>query len=220
MTTTLSESDSKMMLSAFGIPFLPEVLVRSEHEARRAATEFNGPVAAKLCGEHIAHKSERGLVRLGVQGEEQISQTVIELLEAGREDDGVTGVLLAPMASGLREFIAGVAVDPVFGPTVVFGVGGVLAEAFDDVVVRLAPLRRFDALDMMRSLSSQKLFDEFRGEPAVNCDALGELLMNLSSASLGISGLHSIDLNPVMIVDGQPVALDALVELESEHSIP
>jgi acetyl-CoA synthetase (ADP-forming) len=120
------------------------------------------------------------------------------------------------MASGLREFIAGIAVDPVFGPTVVFGLGGVLAEAIADVTVRLAPLRRHDAIDMLQTLRSQSLFGPFRGEPAVDIVALADLLCALSSAASAIDGLVSIDLNPVMIVDGSPVALDALVEMSSE----
>lgn len=216
MTTTLSEAESKTLLSRFGVKFLPEALVVSPAEAILFAEDFTAPMALKLCGSNIAHKSERGLVHLGVVGSDAISRSCQELLDAARPEDNAIGVLIAPMASGLREFIAGIAVDPVFGPTVVFGLGGVLAEAIADVTVRLAPLRRHDAIDMLQSLRSQSLFGPFRGEPPVDIDALADLLCALSSAASAIDGLVSIDLNPVMIVDGLPVALDALVEMSSE----
>jgi len=212
--TTLSESESKELLSRFGVRFLPEALVTTSAEAVAFAAQFNSPVALKLCGANIAHKSERGLVHLGVAGPEAVRASCEQLLEAARPEDHATGVLIAPMASGLREFIAGISVDPVFGATVVFGLGGVLAEAIADVTVRLAPLRRHDAFDMLQSLRSQSLLGEFRGEPAVDLDALADLLCALSTASSEIDGLLSIDLNPVMIVEGLPIALDALVEIK------
>jgi len=216
MTTTLSEAESKALLSRYGVKFLPEALVVSPAEAIAFAQEFAAPMALKLCGSNIAHKSERGLVRLGVVGPEAISRSCQELLEAARDEDNATGVLIAPMATGLREFIAGISVDPVFGPTVVFGLGGVLAEAIADVTVRLAPLRRHDAIDMLQSLRSHSLFGPFRGEPAVDINALADLLCALSIAASEINGLVSIDLNPVMVVEGVPIALDALVEVSSE----
>ena len=219
MTTTLSESESKALLSRYGVKFLSEALVVSPAEAIAFAQEFATPMALKLCGSNIAHKSERGLVHLGVVGPEAISRSFEELLAAARDEDNATGVLIAPMATGLREFIAGISVDPVFGPTVVFGLGGVLAEAIADVTVRLAPLRRHDAIDMLQSLRSQSLFGPFRGEPEVDIDALADLLCALSVAASEINGLVSIDLNPVMIVEGKPISLDALVEISSEAGL-
>jgi len=213
MSATLSESESKRLLSNFGVPFLPETLATNSAQAVEFSLGFAGPFALKLCGSNIAHKSERGLVCLGVSGAESIRRTCQQLLDAARPEDNATGVLIAPMATGLREFIAGISVDPVFGPTVVFGLGGVLAEAIADVTVRLAPLRRYDAIDMLHSLRSQSLFGSFRSETPIDLDALADLLCALSKASSEIPDLVSIDLNPVMIVDGLPVALDALVEV-------
>ena len=212
MTQTLSESDSKNVLVAYGIRFLPEILATDAGEARAFAANVDGPVVMKLCGEGIAHKTERGLVRLGINPP-QVEQTFDELMEAARPEDGVTGVLVAPMVKGLREFLAGVSIDPVFGPTVVFGVGGVLAEAIDDVTVRLVPIRRHDAHDMMDSLAAQVLLGTFRGEAAPDRESIADLLCALSDAAVGIEGLVSVDLNPVMIVEGIPYALDALVEI-------
>ena len=215
MSRTLSELDSKDLLSKYGIPFLPEILISQADQAEAALVGMTGPYAVKLCGQNISHKSERGLVRLGINGVDAVKHACQELLNAARPEDGATGVLVAPMATGLREFIAGVSVDPIFGPTIVFGVGGVLAEAIADVTVRLAPIRRHDAMDMLGSLRSRSLLETFRGEPAVDLEALADLLCSLSDAAISIDGLESIDVNPVMIVNGAPVALDALVAFSS-----
>lgn len=220
MSVTLSESESKALLAGFGVPFLPEVLASGVDQAVEFAAGCTGPVAMKLCGHSIAHKSERGLVRLGITGVDHARQAFEELMAAARPEDRATGVLVAPMAVGLREFIAGVTVDQVFGPTVAFGLGGVLAEAIGDITVRLAPLRRHDAFDMMESLHSSALLGEFRGEPAVDRERLADLLCSLSEAATSIDGIRSIDLNPVMIVDGLPCALDALVELDHGAAVP
>jgi len=219
--TTLSESQSKALLRPFGVPFLPEVLIGGPSEvpaALDALDEFGGEggsvaFAAKLCGDAVAHKSERGLVRLGLTGRQAIERAVGELLSAARPEDAVTGVLLAPMAGGLREFLVGAAHDPTFGPTIVLGLGGVLTEALADVTVRLTPITRYDAHDMLDSLRTRALLDEFRGEPPVDREAMVDLLMAVSAASHSIADLVSIDLNPVRIVGGHPVALDALVEV-------
>lgn len=214
--TTLSEERSKELLRPYGVPFLPERAVASAGEVESALDGLGSPIAAKLCGDAIAHKSERGLLRLGLVGTAAVEAAVDELLAAARPDDRATGVLLAPMVGGLREFIVGVSIDAVFGRTITFGLGGVLAEAIADVTVRLAPIDRFDAHDMLGSLRATSLLGPFRGEPPVDVDAMVELLLAVSTAAVSIDGLVSMDLNPVRIVDGRPVALDALIEIGAD----
>ena len=122
-------------------------------------------VVAKLCGDAIAHKTERGLVRLGLAGADETREAAAELFAAARPDDGEVQVLVAPMVKATRELIAGLNVDAQFGPTVVLGVGGILAEAVADAVVRLVPISEVDAEDMLDELASQALLGPFRGEP-------------------------------------------------------
>lgn len=220
-TRTLSESDSKELLARFGIPFAPEHLVTDAAGARAAADALGVPVAAKLCGTNIAHKSERGLVRLGLSGSDAVAAATDELLAAARPDDGATGVLIAPMLRGHRELIAGIATDEQFGPTVLLGIGGVLAEAVADVTVRLVPISRIDAEEMIDDLRSQALLGEFRGEPALERDSVVDVLVGLSDAAAAVPGLVSADLNPLIVSDGRAVAVDALVELtEGTHFEP
>ncbi len=213
MTHTLSEAESKSLLAPFGVPFLDERLVDTADAAADAAAAIGGPVVAKLCGEAIAHKTERGLVRLSLQGAAEARRAAEELLAAARPEDGPVQVLVAPMVRATRELIVGLSVDPQFGPTVVLGVGGILAEAVADVVVRLVPVTEVDAEEMIDELRTQALLGPFRGEPAVDRRALVAVLLALSDAAERVPGLVSADLNPLMVVDGEPVAVDALVEL-------
>ena len=120
------------------------------------------------------------------------------------------------MISGSREFIAGVNRDPQFGPTVVFGVGGVMTEVLDDAVVRLAPLTTQDAYEMVTSIANKGLLEEFRGEPKVDIAAISEILMSLSRLVVERPDVVSVDLNPLIISEGRPIAVDALVELDDQ----
>jgi acetyl-CoA synthetase (ADP-forming) len=211
--STLSEAGSKAVLAPFGIPFLQERIVDDADGAARAAHDLGYPVVAKLCGDRIAHKTERGLVRLGLGDAAAVRAAAAELLAAATPDDGEVGVLVAPMVRGTRELIAGLASDEQFGMTVVLGVGGVLAEAVADVAIRLVPITRADAHDMIDDLATQRLLGPFRGEPAIDRERLVDVLVGLSEAAEGMPELVSADLNPLIVVDGLPVAVDALVEV-------
>jgi succinyl-CoA synthetase beta subunit len=209
---TLSESESKRLLAAHGIPVPPEAVVSTPAEAAVAAAALGFPVVAKLCGNGIAHKTERGLVRLHLADAGAVEAAAAELLAAARPEDGAVGVLVAPMVSGLRELIAGVVRDPQFGPCVMVGIGGVLAEAVADVSFALCPLGPADAEAMIEALSSQAVLGPVRGEPALDRAQLVDLLVGLSQVAAD-PGVLSVDLNPLIISDGVPLAVDALVEV-------
>ena len=144
---TLSEVDSKRMIARYGVVVADEQTAADPDGAVEAAERIGYPVVAKLCGAAIAHKTERGLVRLGLRDAGSVRAAAADLLAAARPDDGAVEVLVAPMVRGTRELIAGLLVDPQFGPCVMLGVGGVLAEAVGDVVFRLAPISELDARD-------------------------------------------------------------------------
>lgn len=213
MPRTLSEADSKSLLTQFDVPFAPELLATTPEEAADAAVRLGMPVAIKLCGENIAHKTERGLVRLGIDNPEGALSAATELLAAAVPADGATGVLVSPMIKGSREFIAGLHQDAQFGPTILFGVGGVMTEVLDDASIRLAPLSPLDATEMIHSIRNHELLGAFRGEPPVDLDAMAAVLMALSRVSQELADVVSIDLNPLIIHEGAPVAVDALVEV-------
>ena len=214
-STTLSEAESKNLLGRFGIPLAVERLALDPDAAVAAATQVGYPVVAKLNGERIAHKTERGLVRLKLGDAEAVRAAATELLSAATEDDGEVQVLIAPMLQGNRELIAGLNEDPQFGMTVMVGIGGIFAEALADVAIRLVPIERVDAEEMIDELRTQALLGPFRGEPAVDRTALADVLLGLSRAAIATPELLSADLNPLIVVDGLPVAVDALVEVRA-----
>jgi len=211
---TLSEAESKALLARHGVPVPAEALVGSADEAVDAAERIGFPVVVKLCGAAIAHKTERGLVKLGLRDAAAVRAAAADLLGAARPEDGDVGLLVGAMVSGARELIAGYVRDDEFGPCVMLGVGGVLAEAVADVAFRLAPLSAVDADDLVDDLRSQALLGPVRGEPAVDRAALAGILLGLAAVGAGDDRIRSIDLNPLIISGGVPTAVDALVELD------
>jgi acetyl-CoA synthetase (ADP-forming) len=214
-TQTLSESASKALLAGYGVPVVDERVVQTSTEAVEAADHLGYPVVCKLGGDAIAHKTERGLVRLDLADADAVARAAADLLAAARPEDGAVHVLVAPMLDAKRERIAGLATDPQFGMTVLVGVGGILAEAVADVAVRMVPIDRIDALDMIDQLQTQPILGPFRSEPPVDRDALADVLLALSAAAQDQPTLVSADCNPLLIVDGNPIAVDALVEQQA-----
>jgi acetate---CoA ligase (ADP-forming) subunit beta len=211
---TLSEDESKRRLAAAGVPVPDERVVATAAEAVAAAGAIGFPVVAKLCGDGIAHKTERGLVRLGLADRSAVEAAATELLAAARPEDGAVGVLVAPMVRGARELIAGLHRDPQFGLTVMLGLGGILAEAVGRVAFRMVPLERVDAEELLDDLALPALLGPVRGEAPVDRAAVADLVLALAAYGEAEGGVASVDLNPVLITaEGRPVAVDALVEL-------
>jgi acetyl-CoA synthetase (ADP-forming) len=208
---TLSEADSRRLVEDAGVAVSPWTTASDAGSAAEAAEALGLPVVVKLCGDAIAHKTERGLVRLGLSSRDEAGAAAADLLAAARPEDGEVGLLVSTMVHGNRELIAGLVRDEQFGPCVMLGLGGILAEAVADVAFRLAPLEHGDALDLIDDLGAQSLLGEFRGEPAVDREALADTLMALSRIAAD-SDIKSVDLNPLIVVEGRPVAVDALVE--------
>jgi acetyltransferase len=214
---TLSEADSKQLLAGFGVPVARERRVAGPDEAAAAAADLGFPVVLKLCGDAIAHKTERDLVRLGLGDADAVARAAAELWAKRRPEDGAVSLLVAELVRGRRELIAGLVRDPQFGPCVVLGLGGILAEALRDVVFALAPLSRADARRMAEGLRASHLLTRpFRGEPAADLEALAEVLVGLGRLAAERPDVASVDVNPLIVrPDGKPVAVDALVELGS-----
>ncbi len=210
---TLSEHDSKALVRAAGIATAPEALAGDADAAVAAAREIGFPVVVKLCGDGIAHKTERGLVRLGLADEAAVHAAATDLLAAARPEDGAVSLLVARMIRGNRELIAGCLDDPTFGRCVMLGIGGIFAEALADVAFRLVPLAERDAHEMIDDLRTQALLGPFRGEPAVDRAALAATLLALGRLAESSPEIVSVDLNPLIISEGRPLAVDALVEV-------
>jgi acetyl-CoA synthetase (ADP-forming) len=218
MAYTLSEHESKQLLSDAGISIPEEHLASSPDEAVRAAEQLGYPVALKLCGRGIAHKTERNLLRLGLGSAEEVRRQAADLLAQRRPDENRTAILIQAMVSGRRELIAGLLRDPQFGPCVMFGLGGVFAELVGDVAFAVAPLERNDAEELIHALRHRKILDAFRGEPEADLVKLAHILETLGRIGDARPEVLSIDVNPLILSGSEPVVVDALVELEGDPS--
>ena len=211
---TMSEALSKQLLSPFGFPFAVESLVETASEAGDAADAMGYPVVAKLNGDSIAHKTERGLVRLNLADRAAVEQAATQLLAMATSDDGAVQLLVAKMIDGSRELIVGMIHDPSFGSTAMLGIGGIFAEVIQDVVFAPMPINLDAAHRMIKGLKYQAILQDFRGERAVDVDALAHALVSLSAACEKNPEIVSIDINPLIVQrDGTLVAVDALVEI-------
>ncbi|MEZ5169638.1 MAG: acetate--CoA ligase family protein [Acidimicrobiia bacterium] len=211
----LSEHASKQLLAEVGVPVVPEYLVDTPAEAAQAAAGLGFPVVAKLCADGLAHKTERGLVRLGLPDAEAVTAASADLLASATSEDGPAQVLVAPMVPFTRELIVGAVRDDLLGPAVLLGVGGILAEVAAASVVRPAPLSTTGALAMIDDVDQDALLGAFRGEEPVDRGELTEVLVHISELFDTVPGLVSVDVNPLAVTTGGLVALDALVEVEA-----
>ncbi|MFF6876905.1 acetate--CoA ligase family protein [Streptomyces sp. NPDC012474] len=210
----LSEHAAKQLLRAYGIRVPREQLVTSAAAAVRAAGLVGYPVVMKASGARIAHKTELGLVKIGLTSASQVRDAYRELTDIARyEDVALDGVLVCQMVEQGVEMVVGVAHDDLFGPTVTVGLGGVLVEVLRDTAVGVPPFGEEQARDMLAGLRGRALLDGVRGRPAADLDALVEVVLRVQRMALELGDqLAELDINPLMVLPRGhgAVALDAL----------
>jgi len=207
----LAENEGKKVLEAIGISITKEEVVSSEEEAVALAEQIGYPVVLKGCSSEFLHKTELGLVKLNLDNSSKVKEAYQSLK---KKELALDGVLVQEMVKGEREFVLGLTRDPHFGPCVMFGLGGIFTEALKDIVFRLAPLTKKEALEMIQEIKSQKLLKSFRGEEPVKVKKLAEALVSLGNLGVENEIIKEIDINPIKIKKGEPIAVDALVVLE------
>jgi acetyl-CoA synthetase (ADP-forming) len=208
----LSEFESKLVLREYGIPVTKEKIVTTEAEAVSFASEIGYPVVLKGSGEGLSHKTELDLVALNLENENSVRKAFQNLTSTAEAD--VRELLLQQMVKGDRELMAGLTRDIQYGPIINFGLGGIFTEILNDVSFRVAPLRRWDAMEMMQDIRGKKILDEFRGKPPVDREALADILLAIGQIGRELEQVIEIDINPLKISDGKPVAVDALIVLD------
>ncbi|MEU3772313.1 acetate--CoA ligase family protein [Streptomyces sp. NPDC032472] len=210
----LSEHAAKQLLRAYGIRVPREQLVTSAAAAVRAAGLVGYPVVMKASGPQLAHKTELGLVKIGLTSASQIRDAYRELTDIARyENVPLDGILVCQMVERGVEMVVGVTQDELFGPTVTVGLGGVLVEVLHDAAVRVPPFGEDQARAMLAELRGRALLDGVRGAPPADVDALVEVVLRVQRMALELGGvLSELDINPLMVLPrGQgAVALDAL----------
>jgi acetyl-CoA synthetase (ADP-forming) len=208
---SLSEYEAKLVLSSYNFPVVREILVEHRDEVQEAAKQIGYPLVVKGCSHEIAHKTEKGLIRIDIRNN-------IEALEAfdeiNKKLEGYQGaVLLQEMVQGRRELVMGLTRDDQFGPCVMFGLGGIFTEVLKDVSFRRAPLKESDAMEMMRDIKGNKIIDAFRGTEAADIKTLAGMLIEIGRIGLEYDRVQEIDINPVIVRQRKPVVVDALIVL-------
>jgi len=216
----LSEVEARRLLADYGIQGPDERVARSAEEAAEAAEAIGHPVVLKILSPDIQHKTEIGGVRVGLQDRAAVQRAYGEVMTAAQThypDADLQGVLIQEGIGGEPvEVIVGVVSDADFGPTVVFGSGGILVELFEDSSLRLPPLTHREAAEMIQETKAARLLEGFRGRPPADTEALVDALVRISQLAVDLGDLiAALDINPMMVLpEGQGVrAVDALVEI-------
>jgi acyl-CoA synthetase (NDP forming) len=209
----INEAEAKRILAEAGIPFAPERIVRTRDEAVAAANEIGFPAVLKVLSADIAHKSEAGGVVLGLRNADDVARaydTMMATVGKREPNARIEGVLVARMIEGV-ETVIGVKRDGVFGPVVMFGLGGVYVEVLKDVTLRLAPVDHAAALEMVRDIKGFPLLAGARGRPAVDLDAIADALVAMSRFGAAHPDVASAEINPFIALPKGGVAVDALI---------
>jgi len=210
--TLLNEAQSRQVLQDYHIPLVDSKVVSTIDEAVSASHRVGFPLVLKGLTSALSHKSDAGLVRIGLLNTDSVKTAAQDMLDQVKTLDGF---ILQPQIIGKREFVVGLFQDHQFGPVIMFGVGGIFTESIHDVVFRLAPLSESDAIDMIHSIRSQSLLGSFRGEKPINTHQLVQILCELSNLSIQRPDIAEIDINPLLAdSSGELTAVDALVLLK------
>lgn len=211
----ISEFEAKSILSTAGIPTNREFLTESCGEAIEAQKTIDGPVVLKVASPNIPHKTEIGGVLLNLTTKEQIEEgykKLITSVQSNAPEAKIDGIIVAEMISGGIETVLGVTNDPVFGPTVMFGLGGVFVEVLKDVAFRVAPFGTEEARRMIDEIRGRAVLDGARGAPPADIEALANAISTLSIFAVENSdNIQTIDINPFIVLPKGAVAVDALI---------
>ena len=207
----LPAADVADLLACYQIPLVTTVFAASEQEAVAAAAELPGPVVLKAAATGLVHKTEAGAVKLDLRGAPDVSAAYQEFESSF--GDALTGVIVQPMVRGGVEVLIGVAQEPVFGPLVVFGLGGIATDVLGDHTARLSPLTDADAHELVHGVRAAALLDGFRGSPAVSTDALEDVLLRISRLADDLPEVAELDLNPVIARPEGCLAADARIRI-------
>jgi acyl-CoA synthetase (NDP forming) len=212
----LSEYESKQLLKAYGVKPSRDVLCTSASDAVRAAKAIGYPVVMKISSPDLLHKSDLGLVKVGVASDKEVRSTFDEQMRKARRAAGksgrVDGVLVSELVTGGVEMVVGASQDPLFGPVVMVGLGGVFVEVLGDVTFRVPPFGRDEAHRMLRELKGFPLLEGVRGAKPADLEALVDVIMNVGRLAMDLADeVGELDVNPLIVKPRGAVALDALV---------
>ncbi len=209
-----AESSARDLLTTAGIPVVPGRLARSADEAVAAARELGGPVAIKISSPLISHKSDIGGVALGLSGDAAVRDAYAQVVAAAQTHNAGNEVLVTAMRTGGVEVLAGVTMDPGFGPVLAVGLGGIWVEVLRDASLRLLPAGRAEVSRMLGELRGLPVLQGARGGVAADLDALAGIIARIGELACSLDGLEALEVNPLWVCGDQIEALDVLVVAE------
>ena len=214
-TSALTEREAKQLLAAYGLPVVSDAVVQNEDEAALAGAKTGYPVVLKLESPDILHKTEAGVVRLNLRDESSLRNGYREIMANAAKispPPKISGVLVQAMIPAGLEVVVGCRCDPIFGPLVLVGLGGIFVELLRDTTTALAPVNRKEALALLSQLKGAKLFDGFRGSEAIDRNALADIVVRASELADDLrDAVQEIDINPLICSGQRIVAVDALI---------
>jgi acetate---CoA ligase (ADP-forming) len=219
----LSDYDSRRVLETYGIPMAKCIFSDSLDKTLIAAEEIGFPVALKIDSPDILHKTEAGGVQLGIKDKMELARSFENMLNNVRHrapDSEIRGVLVQEMIQGETEIIIGISRDQQFGPTIMFGLGGIFVDVFQDISLRVAPISRNDAEHMVKEIKGYKILEGFRGKPKMDIEPIIDLLLKVSQLSIDFRDqISEIDLNPIILCETGKgaTAVDSLIVLRNEN---
>jgi acyl-CoA synthetase (NDP forming) len=196
----LDAEETRSLLTAVGLPLLPGGVARSAEEAAKLALGLGFPVAVKLASRHLVHKTEVGGVHLNLMDEAAVWHAYEQIRNRLLQENNLyalEGVLVQPMLSGGVEVMVGMTQDPLFGPLIGFGLGGVHVEILRDVCFRITPLADRDAHEMVQGIRGARLLQGYRGHPPADLEAVEDVLLRVSRLVDAVPEISELDLNPI-----------------------
>jgi acetate---CoA ligase (ADP-forming) len=212
---TLSEAESKKLLGFYGLPLTKELVVQNSEAAIQFTKTLQNPVALKIQSPDIPHKTEANAIRLGVSGDAAVRTAFQEVVDSAKKykpGARIEGVLVQEMVTDGQEILIGVSRDPVFGPVLTVGLGGIYVEVLKDVSLRLPPVSLVDAREMIDELRSVSILKGTRGKQALDIEALADCLVRLSWLAVDLQDrIVELDINPLRVLPHGARVVDALV---------
>jgi len=216
----LLEGEARKVLDYAGIQMAQGEVANSMEECLDAAERIGYPVVLKIVSEDIVHKMDVGGIAVDLQNPEEVEEgyeSIMSHVKKSKPDARIKGISVAEMVEGGEEVVIGGMTDPSFGPVVMFGLGGIYVEIFEDVEFRVAPISKDEAHRMMRDINSYRLLTGARGQKGSDLDALAEMISRVGALLYNVDEINDIDLNPVASLDEGAKALDVAISLNSSE---
>ena len=208
----LFEDEAKALCGLYGLPVTRIEVVEAEDDAVRVAEGFGFPVVLKIVSPQVLHKSDAGGVLINIRDAEGVREgyeKIIENVKARVPDAEITGILVQEMAPDGTQVIVGSTKDPTFGPTIMFGLGGIFVEVLKDVSFRLVPITRVDAEEMVREIKAYKILEGVRGMPPADQETILDILMKTSEMLVECPEIKELDMNPILVYEKGAKIVDA-----------